>query len=277
MRYSICSWTFGNIPIEKVFDRVSAAGYKHIDMQALVNDYNWKEVKQLAKDYSIEINGLLCDSGWPIEEHDLANTNRVNRKLAVDYFKRQIECVKMVEGNYLIVVPSAVGKYSLLGNKKSEDWKWAIESVCNLTETAKENGITLVIEPINRYESCIVNNSDDLLNFVMEVNHPNVKGLLDTYHMNIEESNVKEAFLKLKDWIEVVHFADSNRQGLGRGQIDFEKIVSVMKEIEFDKTVVLECMAPGTNPFNADKGEETVQIMSIYAKESLVRLKEWFN
>ncbi|MCG7336289.1 sugar phosphate isomerase/epimerase [Sporosarcina sp. ACRSM] len=277
MRYSICSWTFGNIPIEKVFDRVSIAGYKHIDMQALVNDYNWKKVKQLAKDYSLEINGLLCDSGWPVEEHDLANANRGNRQQAVDYFKRQIECVKMVEGNYLIVVPSAVGKHSLLGTDKSEDWKWAIESVCNLTETAKENGIILVIEPINRYESCIVNNSDDLLNFVLEVNHPNVKGLLDTYHMNIEESNVKEAFLKLKDWIEVVHFADSNRQGLGRGQIDFEKIVSVMKEIGFNKTVVLECTAPGPNPFSADKGEKTVQIMSTYAEESLLKLQEWFN
>lgn len=277
MRYSICSWTFGNIPIEKVFDRVSIAGYKHIDMQALVNDYNWKKVKQLAKDYSLEINGLLCDSGWPVEEHDLANANRGNRQQAVDYFKRQIECVKMVEGNYLIVVPSAVGKHSLLGTDKSEDWKWAIESVCNLTETAKENGIILVIEPINRYESCIVNNSDDLLNFVMEVNHPNVKGLLDTYHMNIEESNVKEAFLKLKDWIEVVHFADSNRQGLGRGQIDFEKIVSVMKEIGFNKTVVLECTGPGPNPFSADKGEKTVQIMSTYAEESLLKLQEWFN
>ncbi len=277
MRYSICSWTFGNATIEKVFDCVSAAGYKHIDMQALVSEYNWKEVNQLAKSYSLEISGLLCDSGWPVEIHDLANVSKLNRQQAVDHFKRQIECVKMVEADYLIVVPSAVGKHSLLGDKKNDDWRWAIESVCNLTEMAKENGITLVIEPINRYESCIVNNSDDLLNFVMEVNHPNVKGLLDTYHMNIEESNVKKAFLKLKDWIEVVHFADSNRQGLGRGQIDFEKIVSIMKEIGFNKTVVLECTAPGPNPFNADKGEETVQIMSTYAEESLVKLKEWFN
>jgi len=49
-----------------------------------------------------------------------------------------------------------------------------------------------------------------------------------------------------------------------------------MKAIGFDKTIVLECTAPGPNPFKADKGERTTQIMSGYAEESLAKLKEWF-
>ncbi|SDI34635.1 Sugar phosphate isomerase/epimerase [Alteribacillus persepolensis] len=277
MRYSICSWTFGNTPIEKVFNIVSAKGYKHIDLQAKVDDYNWQEINHLARENSLNINGLLCDSGWPEEEKDLANKNIVNRQKAVDYFKRQVECVKVVEGNYLVVVPSAVGKFHTMGGNKSEDLKWAIESVAKLTDMAKEHDITLVIEPINRYESCIVNNSDDVLHVVKEVNHPNVKALLDTYHMNIEEVDMEEAFLKLKDWVEVVHFADSNRRGVGRGHINFQKIVHAMKKIGFDKNVVFECLAPGPHPFNAEKGEETERIMSMYAEESLDKLKTWFS
>ena len=276
MRFSICAWTFGNAPIDKVFELVSSAGYTSIDLTAVVDSCDWPEAVRLGERFSLEISGLTCDSGWPAEDHDLANKNALNRQKAVDYFRRQIECVKVVGGDYLIVVPSAVGKFRSMGRDTSEDWKWGVESVCNLTETAANNQVTLVIEPLNRYESCIVNTAEDVSRFVKEVNHPNVKALLDTYHMNIEEADIEQAFLSVQDCLEVVHFADSNRRGLGRGHIDFRPIVSGMKAIGFDKTIVLESTAPGPDPFKADKGDTTAQIMATYAQESLAKLKEWF-
>jgi D-psicose/D-tagatose/L-ribulose 3-epimerase len=276
MRFSICSWTFGDAPIEKVFELVSSAGYTCIDLTAVVDAYDWREIGRLAPKYSLEVSGLTCDSGWPAEDHDLANKSAPNRQKAVDYFQRQIECVKVVGGDYLIVVPSAVGKFRSMGADTDEDWKWAVESVCNLTETAAKNQVTLVIEPLNRYESCIVNTAEDVSRFVAEVNHPNVRALLDTYHMNIEESDVEKAFPTVRDCLEVVHFADSNRRALGRGHIDFRPVVSGMKSIAFDKTIVLECTAPGPDPFKADKGERTAETMAKYAEESLAKLKEWF-
>jgi sugar phosphate isomerase/epimerase len=81
----------------------------------------------------------------------------------------------------------------------------------------------------------------------------------------------------LQNELEVVHFADSNRQALGRGHIDFQPVVSGMKQIGFDKTIVLECTAPGPNPFKADKGEMTMEVMSQCAADSLVKLREWFT
>ena len=276
MRFSVCSWTFGNTPLDKVFELVSAAGYTSVDLTAVVDSCDWTEAARLAKRFSLEISGLTCDSGWPAEDHDLANKNPLNRQKAVDYFKRQIECVKVVGGDYLIVVPSAVGKFRAMGVDTTEDWKWAVESVGNLTETAANNQVTLVIEPLNRYESCIVNTAEDVSRFVKEVDHPNVRGLLDTYHMNIEESDIEKAFLTVRDCLEVVHFADSNRRGLGRGHIDFRPAVSGIKAIGFDRTIVLECTAPGPDPFRADKGDTTAQTMATYAGESLAKLKEWF-
>ena len=224
MRFPICSWTFGSTPIERVFALVSGGGYTCIDLTATLDDFDCDRMAHLARDYSLEISGLTCDSGWPAEEHDLANKNVLNRQKAAAYFKRQIETVRTVGGDYLIVVPSAVGKSAPLGRDTDEDWKWGVESVCSLTETAEENGVTLVIEPLNRYESCIVNTAGDALRFVKEVNHRCVRALLDTYHMNIEEADLRQAFLTLHDWVEVVHFADSNRQVLGQGHIDFSKV-----------------------------------------------------
>jgi D-psicose/D-tagatose/L-ribulose 3-epimerase len=151
VRFSICSWTFGNTPLEQVFALVSSAGYPCVDLTATVDHFDCDRVVRLARDFSLEISGLTCDSGWPAEEHDLANKDVRNRQKAVAYFKRQIEAVRTVGGDYLIVVPSAVGKSYPLGRDTAEDWKWGAECVCNLTETAEQNGVTLVIEPLNRH------------------------------------------------------------------------------------------------------------------------------
>ena len=73
MRFSICAWTFGNTPIEKVFELVSSAGYTAIDLTAAVDACDWAQATRLAERFSLEISGLTCDSGWPAEDHDLAN------------------------------------------------------------------------------------------------------------------------------------------------------------------------------------------------------------
>jgi D-psicose/D-tagatose/L-ribulose 3-epimerase len=52
-----------------------------------------------------------------------------------------------------------------MGRDNAEDWKWGVDLVCSLAETAEENDVTLVIEPLNRYESCIVNTAEDALRF----------------------------------------------------------------------------------------------------------------
>ena len=79
MRFSICSWTFGNTPIEEVFKLVSSSGYKSIDLTAVVDSCDWTEAARLAERSSVEISGLTCDSGWPAEDHDLANKSTANR------------------------------------------------------------------------------------------------------------------------------------------------------------------------------------------------------
>jgi D-psicose/D-tagatose/L-ribulose 3-epimerase len=112
MRFSICSWTFGSTPIEQVFACVSAAGYACIDLTATVDDFDCDRVARLARDFSLEISGLTCDSGWPAEDHDLANKNPLNRQKAVAYFKRQIECVRSVGGDYLVCLKPSPGRQS---------------------------------------------------------------------------------------------------------------------------------------------------------------------
>ena len=274
MKFSICSWTFGDIPLEKTMEFVAKTGYDAIEIRAAVDDYKWCDIKQLAKNLNLEISGLTGDTGWPNEEQDLANRSEDNRKKAVSYFERQIEAVKEVGAEYLVVCPSAVGKTTPMG-AEGEDWKWAIDSVQKLTKKAEELNITLVIEPLNRYESCIVNTGADATKFVKEVNHPKVKMLLDSYHMNIEERDLEFPFLDAQDNLHILHVADSNRRSMGRGLIDFKPFISGIKRIKFDGYVVVEATAPGPNPFQANKGANMNKIYT-FAEESLSFLQNNF-
>lgn len=276
IKFSICSWTFGNIPLDKTMEFVAQAGYDAIEIRADVNNYNWTDILRLSKKLSLEIGGLTGDTGWPNEDQDLANANLSNRKKAVDYFKRQVEAVREVEGNYLVICPSAVGKIAPMGSG-SEDWKWAVDSVQQLTPLADALDVILVIEPLNRYESCLINTAQQAVDFAKDVGHPKVRMLLDSYHMNIEEQDMESPFMCAKDYLEILHVADSNRQSLGRGHINFEQFFSGSKKAGFDGTIVVECTPPGPNPFQADKGYPAMELMYTYASESLRFLKNYYG
>ncbi|MCJ7983169.1 hypothetical protein MUB16_01275 [Priestia sp. OVL9] len=80
MKFSICSWTFGDIPLKKTMEFVAKTGYDGIEIRAAVDDYNWNDIRKHAENLNLEISGLTGDTGWPNEEQDLANANADNRK-----------------------------------------------------------------------------------------------------------------------------------------------------------------------------------------------------
>ncbi|MHB0879076.1 MAG: sugar phosphate isomerase/epimerase family protein [Anaerolineae bacterium] len=106
-------------------------------------------------------------------------------------------------------------------------------------------GVRLALEPVNRYESDVVNNADEGAAFVCAVGHPALGLLLDTYHVNIEESSWTEPFRRLSAagilWH--VHLGDNNRLPPGRGLIDFAAIVATLHEVEYHGFLSAELLA----------------------------------
>ncbi len=110
---------------------------------------------------------------------------------------------------------------------------------------AEERGIRLVLEPLNRYETDLIRTADEGLAFVEQIGHPAVGLLLDTYHMNIEESSWAEPFRRLmaagRLWH--VHIGDSNRLPPGRGMADFSTIVATLRETGYTGYLSAELLA----------------------------------
>jgi sugar phosphate isomerase/epimerase len=112
-------------------------------------------------------------------------------------------------------------------------------------EAAMARSVRLVLEPLNRYEADLINTAEQGLDFLQMVHHPAVGLLLDTFHVNIEETSWTEPFIRLmaagKLWH--VHLGDNNRLPPGFGLIDFPSIVTTLYELGYDGYLSAELLA----------------------------------
>lgn len=107
---------------------------------------------------------------------------------------------------------------------------------------AFNNSVALAIEPLNRYESRLLNTVDEVLAIVEAVGTENVGALFDTFHANIEEASIGESIAVLGDRLVHVHLADSNRWVPGYGHIDFTGIRISLERIDYRGGLVLESL-----------------------------------
>jgi sugar phosphate isomerase/epimerase len=104
---------------------------------------------------------------------------------------------------------------------------------------------TVLIEPLNRYESRYLNTVADSAEIVRAANHPNAGLLLDIFHMSIEERNIPEAIVAAGGQARHVHLADNNRLVPGVGDIDWAAVFASLRDISFDGVLNLECSTSG--------------------------------
>jgi sugar phosphate isomerase/epimerase len=143
-----------------------------------------------------------------------------------------------------------------------------VAAVRRIAERAQELNLRLAIEVLNRYEAHLLNMAAEALDFVAEVGADNVGILLDAYHMNIEEPDPVLALRQAGEHLCLYHAADSNRQGIGRGHTDFSAQMSALAEIGYGGPIILECTAPGPDPFTAIKDEDSLNWLETYLRES---------
>jgi sugar phosphate isomerase/epimerase len=116
-----------------------------------------------------------------------------------------------------------------------------------LLEIVAGSAGTVLIEPLNRYESRYLNTVVDSAAIVHETDHPNAGLLLDVFHMSIEERSIPDAIIAAGGLTRHVHLADNNRLLPGLGSIDWPAAFSALREISFDGVLNLECSTSG-NP-----------------------------
>lgn len=150
---------------------------------------------------------------------------------------------------------------------KSEEGRSSEHNLDRLIESLREcaavdPAVRFVIEPINRYETDLVNTVASGMELVNRLSLENVGLLLDTFHMNIEEPDILASIRLAGERCFHFHVADSNRWYPGAGHIDFRVILEVLNQIGYSGFVSAEIL-PLPDPDTA--AEETIEYMKALA------------
>lgn len=116
------------------------------------------------------------------------------------------------------------------------------ESLYDLSERALKCGVTLVIEPVNRYEINYINTLDEGSALLDELGNRALGLMPDVFHMNIEEDQIGDALIRNSRHIRYVHLADSNRRAPGDGHLDFAEVFGALHAIGYDGWVTAEIL-----------------------------------
>jgi D-psicose/D-tagatose/L-ribulose 3-epimerase len=142
------------------------------------------------------------------------------------------------------VLYSALAKYR---EPASEIGRWnCIEVLRRLAEEAKQSGITLGFEPVNRYESNLINTAGQALALIDEIGADNIVVHLDSYHMNIEEGPPAEVIAACGPKLGYVHVNESHRGYLGTGSIDFDALFAALAAHGYRGIITFEAFSAGT-------------------------------
>ncbi|MGH9853157.1 MAG: sugar phosphate isomerase/epimerase family protein, partial [Blastocatellia bacterium] len=127
---------------------------------------------------------------------------------------------------------------------------------------ASDHGITPGVEPLNRFETYLINRHDQALRLAEEVGN-NLRVVLDAFHINIEEADPMQAIRNVGDKLLDFHVADNNRKPAGQGKYDWAEVISTLKSINYQGHLTAEFVLPiDRTPLavSAEKRESDMQI-----------------
>ena len=197
----------------KYIKKAAAIGYDVLEFQAQplleMSDEKLHSLKALADEVGIELTySLGLDPAY-----DVSSPDEKIRLGGVDYLQRIVEQIGKMDGKLLSGVSYAGwGTPPYVLNDKRPLLENSLKSMRAIIKTAEDNGVTYCVEAVNRFETCLINTAKEALQYVAEIESPNIGILLDTYHMNIEESNIADAIRlvgaeKMKNF----HTGENNR------------------------------------------------------------------
>lgn len=221
--------------------------------EAAENGFDYVEISlRDPSDMSVEyLRSLLSKNGLTLSAiatgqsclHDamcFGSTSEEAVKKAISRLKAHIEFAS--EFRSAVIIGGIRGRLSGSDSEKREQRERAVKAVANCAEKAAELDVQLLIEPINRYETNFINSAEEAVWFIEETGHSELKLLLDTFHMNIEEKDINITLKHYADRIGYIHFADSNRHAPGSGHFPFHQIMSTLIEIDYSGVITAEIL-----------------------------------
>jgi sugar phosphate isomerase/epimerase len=197
-------------------------------------------LKQLLVDHHLTLAAVGTGAGWVKGKLNLTLPSADQRRSAIEFIKGIIDLAGPLGAP--AIIGSMQGRHSIEGVDEATARLWLSEALEELGDYARHYATPLLYEPLNRYETNMVNTVEQGVTLLKSLKTKNVLLLADLFHMNIEEVDIATALRAGQGYIGHVHFVDSNRRPAGTGHLDFAPIAAALKETGYDRYASAEAL-----------------------------------
>lgn len=223
-----------------IVDTLKKTGYDGIEL--FLGEGNVSHYSKLGNHFSnIEMGVTAVTSLAP--EENIASPNLKIREAGLDKLKWSIDVSAAANVEVICGPFHSSFAYFTRQPPTLEERQWSVEMLQKAAEYAATANIILAPEAVNRFECYLYNTMADLRTLVEKVNHPNLGGMFDTHHANIEEKNQAEAIKTIAPYLKHVHISENDRGTPGRGQVNWNDAFSALKEIKYDGWLTIEAFS----------------------------------
>ncbi|MEF9942513.1 MAG: sugar phosphate isomerase/epimerase family protein [Lachnospiraceae bacterium] len=222
-------------------DKVANLGFDVLELGAKpLPDYTSAQIQSLHT--AAKRSGIELTAGYgPAYSQNIGSTDSSIRQEALSWYTKLFETMAQLD---IHLLGGAIYSYWPVDFstviEKSDDWKRSVEGMQILGPIAKKYDITLNMEVLNRFENHILNTAEEGVAFVRDVGLDNVRVMLDTFHMNIEESSIGNAIRTAGNLLGHFHTGECNRMVPGKGRMPWREIGDALKSISYNGTIVME-------------------------------------
>lgn len=219
------------IPLAKSF------GYDGVEFPLMDPDqFPIRDAKTMLADA-----GMACTCGTGLNlERDISSLDRDIEANGIEHLKKCIQICHELGSDCLGGVLYAPWGQHMTREEGQRNIDKSLSNLFTLGQYAREEGVVLALEMLNRYESYFLNTVEDGKTYVKQISHPNVKLHFDTFHANIEEKSMKESIILGGADIYHFHACENDRGAPGSGSIHWNEVKDALVQIGYDRWITLE-------------------------------------
>lgn len=232
MKLSVCiESVFAGIAPEEAIKRTAAAGYEAIEFWTWKNK-DLKRMTEALKQHSIKI-AAFCTSSFNLTDPNLRGEYLEELALSID--------IAELLGCRCLITQSGPEQPGIPFHEQMKYLHQGLESCKPLLD---QSDVTLLVEPLNRqidHPDTLLSQTQDGLNLVHELNHPQIRLLFDIYHQQITNGNLLDTILPNLELIAHFHAASvPGRHEPVLGEVHYEHIVNALAKTGYQGYLGLE-------------------------------------
>lgn len=281
VKFGVSTWLWASpftTETVELFPKIKSMGYDAVEIPVEYPEKIFGEkVKEALQRHGLE--AVVCGAFGP--SRDLTSDDAAVHESCFHYIVQCLDLCNEWNAKFLAgPMYSAVGKARMVSaDQRKVEWERAVRNIHKVSKLAHERALEIALEPLNRFESDLVNTAEDVMRLIRDVNHPAAKVLLDGFHMAIEEPDLEKAITSVGDKLIHVQVSENYRGTPGTGQTPWDSFKKGLIKINYQGVVSIESFTPEIKELAGAVciWKNLAPSQDVFASEGIAYLKRLLN